>query len=862
MDKEDEPFDWYRNPLYVIGVMGGPEETIVTGEGYLRTDFGTLKFYIGEDLVPIKKRVKTLKNGYLPIVNMSVKQDNIKYKFEYFADIVKGVTKVPYTHYYGIPRKLVSTEIDNIVNFAKIKIVNNGNEKKKINFGIGLGTENIVFIEELQANKQGPERPSKLYFDSDLKAFVGEGKVLYIVSLKPDSVIGEWNGDEGVLKYEFELELGESRVIIVKIPYFVGQKKDISAIEEANYENHLEKTINFWEDILNNKATIIHVPEDKVVNTYKANIIFSLIGCLDIVDGHYFYHANATCYDAFWMRDCALNLRGLDMAGFKEIAEKVVLIYLDWQDEEGQFVGPRPEEWDGHGQVMWALGHHYLMSRDKDYAEKVFPSISKGMEWQWNFRKEAWDEGEGLLPYLHMADNEGVKGHLVGYNLWAISGIKGATWIAEGMGQDDLSRKWEKRYREYEEILKDKCEKLFLELGVVPPALEGLKASSIRTGWYGDVYGIDWGNLMLVYPSGVFDPWDKMVTGSLKEWRKKTFEGIFTYPINGVESILHSYTPLYISETYTIRGDQWEATRDLYNHLVHTSATHMASEGMNAAARWGWGPDTHTMPHGEFSGKYLSLIRDMLILEWNGSLHIGKVLSPAWLKRGSTIKFDGPTYFGPTRFTIDALESGIRVTIIPPTRNPPENIVIHAPQNVKIVEVKKDSKTWKEFREDMVILPPLKEEITIEIKWEKVKDAPPLSFDRAIKDYKSNYNKMVSDPVIELVGDLQVSKTELDANELLTVSANLKNNGGAGWVEKDISLFVDNVPIKSGVKELSRGIGFTSPEDIISFRRNKEGELRISFTCNLTPGIHRVTIGIGKENILPKKTVMVKQYMP
>jgi hypothetical protein len=862
LDEDNEPFDWYRNPRYVIGIMGGPEETLITRDGYLTTDFATLKFYNGENLNPIKKRVKTLKNGYLPIINIVKEQDSIKYEFEYFADIVKDVTRVPYNHYYGIPRRLVSTEIDNIINFARIKIVNNSIEKKKIDFGIGLSTENIEFIEELQANKQGPERPSKLYFDRDLKAIIGEDKFLYMVSISPDSVIAKRNGDEGILKYEFELEPSQNKIIIVKMPYFVGQEEDILAIKEADYEKHLEKTINFWEDILNNKATKLYVPEDKVLNTYKANIIFSLIGCLDIVDEHYFYHANATCYDAFWMRDCALNLRGLDIAGFNDIVEKAVLIYLDWQDEEGQFVGPRPEEWDGHGQAMWALGHHYLLTRDENYAKKVLPFLSKGMEWQWKFRKKAWDESEGLLPFLHMADNEGVRGHLVGYNLWAISGAKGATWIAEGLEQDDLYREWEKRYQEYEEILKDKCEKIFLELGVVPPAIEGLKAPAIRTGWYGDVYGIDWGNLMLVYTSGVFDPWDKMVTGSLKEWRLKTFEGIFGYPINGEESILHSYTPLYISETYVIRGEQWEALRDLYSHLVHTSSTHMASEGMNAAGRWGWGPETWTIPHGEFSGKYLSFVRDMLILEWDGCLHIGKVLSPSWLKKGSIIKFEGPTYFGEASFTMNIFESGIKLNLNPPTRNPPKNIIIHAPQNVKIVEVIKDGKPWKEFTRKNVTLPPLSKETKIEIKWEKVEDAPPLSFDRAVKDYKSNYKKMVEDPIVELVGNLEVSKTELDANELLTVSATVRNKGGAGWLEEDISLFVDNVPIMKGPKELSRGIGFTSPEDIVSFRRNEEGELRINFNCTLNPGTHEVTIGMGKESLLPPETVTVKQYMP
>jgi len=858
VDREDEPFDWYRNPKCVIGVMGGPEETLVTEEGYLRTDFGTLKFYTGENLDPINKRVKTWKEGYLPILQMEIKRDNLNYRFEFFADTVKGITRVPYTHSFGVPGRELKTDIANLVNFAKIEIMNNSDFERKVNFGVGLGPVNIG-----PPSKQGSERPSKMSFDLGLKALIGEGKVLYMVSLQPDTVIGSRREDEGVVKYEFMIEPGKSKKIIVKMPYFIAKKEVLSTLKEANYEDHLKRTVNFWKEIFNKKATLLQVPEEKVVNAYKANIIFSLIGCLDIVDGYYFYHANATCYDAFWLRDAALNLRGLEIAGFNEIVKKVLLTsYLYWQNKEGEFVGRHPEEWDGHGQAMWALGHHYLMTRDKDYAEKVFPSVLKAMKWQWKFRKEAWDKSKGLYPYLHMADNEGVRGFLVGYNLWAISGAKGATWIAKGLNREDLAREWESRYLEYEKILKERCKEVFLQLGVVPPALEGLEAPAIIEGWYGDKYGIDWGNLMLVYPSRVFDPFGKMVEGSLKEWRKKTFEGIFTYPINGVESILHSYTPLYISETYTIRGDQWEATRDLYNHLVHTSATHMASEGMNAAARWGWDPETHTMPHGEFSGKYLSLIRDMLILEWNGSLHIGKVLSPAWLKKGSTIKFNGPTYFGKTSFKIDVLGSRMILTLKPPTRNPPKNIVIHLPWNVETVGVKKDGKPWKNFTKDEVILPPLEKRTMVEIKWKKVGDAPALSFERAVKDYKANYNKMVKEPEITLVGSLEVSTTEVEANEPFTISATIENTGGAGWVDEDIKLFIDDVPIKSNPKELSRGIGFNSPRGIISFRKNEGGKLPVSFTAKHTPGPHKVTIGIGKGNKLPPKVVTVKQFRP
>ncbi|MFO7891664.1 MAG: hypothetical protein R6V04_15155 [bacterium] len=847
-DPPVEPFDWYRNSRYTIGVLGGPEETLVTAEGYLRTDFGTLKFYTGNELTPLKKRIKTLKKDYMPVVEMKIKENNITYLFEYFADVVDGVAKIPYSHTYGVPSRTIDTEIDNLISFAKIEIVNESADPQEIIFSVGLGPENIG-----EPSKQGP---GTVVFDPEKNTLIGQTHSLYSVSVSPDTVIGRWKSDEGVLQYRLSLASHQKQTLIIKIPYFTAQLKDSERIQAADYEQHLKKTIKFWDDFLAERTTRIQIPEEKVENAYKANLIFSLIGCLDIVEGLYFYHANPTIYDRFWLRDSAINVRGLDLAGCNDIVEKVLYTYLDWQKEDGEFVGRHPNQWDGHGQALWALGHHYLVTEDKDYARKVSPSVLKAMEWQWEFRKQAWEEAEGLLPYLYMGDNEGVKGHLVGYNLWAISGAKGAVWLAKGLGKNKTAEQWKQRYKEYENILKQKCKIVFNELGVIPPTLEGLQAPAIRTGWYGDVYGIDWGNLIPVYPSGVFDPWDTMVTASLKEWRKKTFEGIFSYPMGGVESLIHSYTPLFISETYVIRGQQLEAVKDLYSHLVHTSATHMASEGMNAAGRWGWSPVTETMPHGEFSGKYLSFLRDMLILEWNGNVHVGKALSPAWMEPGSVIEFSGITYFGDTDISLKMLRNGMKARIHPPLRSFSGNIILHIPDNYSVSEVRRNGKIWDNIQDNTIIFPPGENRFSVEVAWEKTESAPPLSFQRAVKDYQSNYAKMVQDPDLQLVGPLKISKKKIKADERFTVSAVIKNKGGAGYPQEDICLYINGYPVQSEPRELSRGIGFNSPSDIISFNRNEEGTVQISFTLTYAPGEHTVTIGLG-DTLLPSQTIRI-----
>jgi len=78
------------------------------------------------------------------------------------------------------------------------------------------------------------------------------------------------------------------------------------------------------------------------------------------------------------------------------------------------------------------------------------------------------------------------------------------------------------------------------------------------------------------------------------------------------------------------------------------------------------------------------------------------------------------------------------------------------------------------------------------------------------------------------------------------------------YTGKDICLYINGYPVQCKPRELSRGIGFTSPSDIISFGRNKEGTVRISFTLTYAPGKHTVTIGLG-DTLLPSATIRIME---
>lgn len=847
-DDPNEPFDWYRYPRAAIGVMGGPEESIITPEGYLQTVFGTLTFATGADRSPVDQRVKTWKDGYLPILEEGFTRDGVANHVEFFAAKVPGVTKVAYRETYGNPSRTLDAQVDNMVNFVKVDLTNSGDTAKTYRFSVGLSDQRISAGD----GNDGPARPGSPSWNADERAYVGDGKLLFTASENPTQVSG------GNLDYDVQLAPGTTKSLTFAMPYFVAQESDLSAIRGVDYETELAQTAKFWHDTLDN-GTRIDIPgdgvESKVLDTYKANLAFSLL-LFDEVGGKYFWDANPTVYDHYWLRDTAFDIDGILGAGFTDLARNVVLEMLDWQMSNGQFESQSGEN-DGNGQALWAFGNYYARTHDKAFARAVWPAVQRAMDWEWQTRQASWDTDGGLFPSSSMSDNEGVQGHVLTYDLWNIAGEWGAAQIAAAVGDDATAQEWQKRRDQYISILRDKLAPAVDKIGWIPPAVEGLQAPAIRDGWYGNVYGIDWGNLEVVWPTEAFAPDDPWVTSSLAAWRDKTFEGVFGYPQNGVESTLHSYTPISIALTYVRRGDQWKALQDLYGLLTHTSATDMASEGMSSAQRWGWSAGDQTQPHGEFAGKYLTLLRDMLAYEGEeGSLHLANVWSPVWAQPGKRVAFDGETDFGHVAYSIDVRSDGATMRLDPPTRNAPKSIVVSVPQNDDVTGVTVDGQSVGSFDGNRITLPALTHPTTVEISWQQRAAAPAYSFSRAVKDYLANYHQMTS-PADVQVDDVTANHPTVRAGYPLQVKASVINTGGASYLDDPrIVWYVDGKPVWTDNRSLAKGIGFTTPKGIISFDRKAEGVVPVGVTTTLcAPGRH--TIGVGLGGKAPTKTVTV-----
>jgi hypothetical protein len=738
IDRDDEPFSYFSKPTDVIGVMDARAGTLVSPEGYLYTGFGELMFFTGNPPVPLQQRVKTLYHGYLPIIQYTFADRGMEYQFTAFAATLDG-----------------NPESD-LMNFVRVHIVNRGNAPSTAHFAAGLrytnpsntdsGVGDNRFRRPAVPKRVGQYSQIGVEWNPDWEygfaedAFLRDRKVMYLFPTSPAPVrsltLKEWynRGPDnrtrklriqpttpaGIVRYDLPLAAGGEQTLEFRMPYepLAPDSPDLARLRGAGFDEYLNRTVQFWDSLLA-RGLEITVPEQKVNDGFRANLIYDLIA-RDKVGTDYVQTVNKFHYHAFWLRDSSYIVRMYDVSGYPDIARQDLDFFAGWQQPDGNFVS-QGGQFDGWGQVLWAYGQHYRITKDIDFARKVYPSVQKAVAWLQQARR---NDPLHLMPSTSPGDNENVTGHVTGHNFWALAGLKNAIALAGALGQKQDAQAYQAEYNDYKAALTAALRKATANsAGYMPP---GLDVSG----------GEDWGNMLAVYPEQVLEPNDPMVTATLNATRAKYQEGIMTY---GGGRWLHHYLTMKNTETETIRGDQQLAVQELYALLLHTSSTHAGFE----FCIFPWGTrdfGANLSPHGWFAAKFRTALRNMLVREEQDQrLHLLSVVSPEWIKAGESISVKrAPTNFGEVNFEVRFAANTATLRMENKFRQPPQQLVLHLPWFMNVSGITADGKKVS-IVNNSAILPLSTREVHIE--WQKKSDAPALSYDRAVKDYKVEYRR-------------------------------------------------------------------------------------------------------------------------
>jgi hypothetical protein len=386
----------------------------------------------------------------------------------------------------------------------------------------------------------------------------------------------------------------------------------------------------------------IEVPEAKVAASYRAAIAEILESRYESPAG-WVQATNRLQYRAFWIRDAAMEMHALDLAGLHAQAAQDLAFMDGFQEADGLFIS-RPGQYDGFGQALWALDQHAQLTDSRSYAAAQLGRMGAAIGW---LSAATAADPLGLAPVGDPQDDELAVGHITGDDLWAAAGLRAAISDARLAGREALAREWQAVDDRFEASLDAALVSAVARTGHIPPVLD-------------EPGGQDWGNYYAAYPVQVLAAGSPAVSATMAWAREHMSQGLATYDDGGS---LHDYLGFAVFETELEAGERSRAVAGLYAELAHTTST---DEGWEwDVAPYGYrGTSVDMSPHGTFAGDYVALLRNLLVSEAAGAgVSLLGGASPAWLAPGQHISVtDAPTEYGDISFAERSSAAGETLT--------------------------------------------------------------------------------------------------------------------------------------------------------------------------------------------------------
>ena len=738
-DDPDQPWCYLGKSTTVIGVPFVPAPVEVTYDGSIYTRNAELCFFYGEKNQPMLARQKTFLDGWIPVVQYAWKDGDIFYQIEMFSSIVAP---------------LGST---NTVQFVRLTMANEGATTQ-------TGTITSAIRGTGAIDRKGKclwrmKPTSRLSFDPD--GFRRDGGLVYLFSPggrrmaapgvayeKPFTGATHALSDRketGLVQYRRSLKPGERFHAVFKMPRnFLTDSKDITAVRDADYAACRERTVSYWKELIEGN-TSFSIPEARVNDSYKAGLVHLILATRG-QGGQGRRQGSGLPYDALFLNDYIDMLLAYDTAGLRSFAEPNVDWLLRKQHASGMFIDVHNRGNDdivtSHGQGLFCLAYHYVMTRDAAYGKKVYPAVRKGVQLIINdHRTNKYGLIRPSIPY----DAPMLTGHHTCHNLFALTALQASIRMARMMGKEADVAAWSEAHRTYKQAIIKAIDDVYKKEGYITSGLYDWKAGWVqgKKGRVNPHPNQDWENNLLLFPSELLTPDDPRVATTVATIRARRYrEGCMTYR-NGMH--IHQYVTLNQANQYLAMNDQPHALSDLYHVLLHNGSTHEGFE--NLVEPWTrLVRPTCPPPHAWAAAKTALFIRNMMVREFGGqggvqmekrNLYLFSLISPAWVKPGNQLVIrNAATEMGTVSATMTFGRDGAEVTIAPNFHTPPAQIALTIPYFVDLHSVKADGKTLTPRAGIVYLAPDVKR---VSFKWEEKKGIHDGTYQDLLKLYRGEY---------------------------------------------------------------------------------------------------------------------------
>ncbi len=616
--------EYFALPTAMIGPPLGSFGAEITPEGNLYTGFTEVLFLLGQKPREIHSRKKVLVGDRYPAVIWEDQEDHLLFRFRAYALGASSQYPPLYRLKIEVYNPTPTSKESTLWIAFRFRLPEESRFRARIPFNPywKYAFQRHLALREGQVLGVLPEGWQKRY------------KTLQITSntLSPEAYTGPFIGTEAGVDearpvlaslYPIQLPPKEKTQFILSIPASPCDPSWGSALSALSEEDTFKIFKQEW-DTWFSKACWMDLPDPKTRGLYYASLAYLLISA-DREGKHLILKVNELQYDNFWLRDATFMILALEQVGYQELAKEACLYFLEKQKRDGLFIS-QPYQLDGLGQALWTFGQYYRWSKDLSFVKRVYPSVSRAVAW---LEKTLRESSLGLLPATHPLDNENLYGHILGNDFWAWAGLASAVELAKALKKRKEAEKWSVLLTSYRQnILRALRQATQRTRGRIPPALEP--------------GGYDWGNLEVAWPTSFLPATHSWTQKTIAYARRNFREGLMTY---SRPYLLHGYLGNDVAMTELLAGER-ERVLDYFRSLVkHTSSAHCGFELVNRFSRT-FG--RNLIPHGTFAGKFLLLLRSMLLNERENFLEVGKVLPPEWIQPGKQIKVqEAPTLWGP-----------------------------------------------------------------------------------------------------------------------------------------------------------------------------------------------------------------------
>jgi hypothetical protein len=513
------------------------------------------------------------------------------------------------------------------------------------------------------------------------------------------------------------------KTIWIELPYEWPVERNAQLSRDAG-ETLLAKATAQWDGLWAHGSNV-EFPQKELTDFYYSSIAYVLILTEYDAHGDLWALDGPAVYRQYWGRGEYFQARAMEVAGFLQPARESIEHAFHEINDDGEWDFPPTSgwpAWDNSGGNAAAVWDYYLFSRDKQWLARAYPDLLRSAEWIRDHREESTLEGidsiplgarsihrmipshcrtepnpalkpgekpnwSGLLPWSY-GDSGLPEGHSFSHNFLAAYAEKITREAALVLGHPSDAAWLDREYSDYTAAIRESIRRAVTLETIAPPYLPAM--STYPDGAYSQSF-------LAVYPTGLYAPDDPLVTGLITRMEREEKQGLPTNVAWAGPAGVWAGESMNMAETYLLRGEKQKAVDMLTAALNHSYTTNVWKEEILVDVDAPRACDTpHSkranmegtgdMPEAWANANLVLFLRDMLLNEREGKLHLLPGLLSSWVPEGKSLVLDGApvTTGGEVSLRVEHVSAKLwRFTVDP--KGLARDFVLHLPVDTSIV---------------------------------------------------------------------------------------------------------------------------------------------------------------------------------